>query len=497
MSKLVWKPQPAFAPHFNTSVSDIIKHRSVFKSGVIYHVDYGGRGSGKTWTWADAIVVEASLRPVRILVTREFQISIEESIMDEIVSAIYARGLEKFFDCKKSWIDGRNGSKFIFKGIKNNIKNLKSISNVDIVLCEEAEDVQKDSWDKLLPSIRPKSGKDPIFIVIFNPGNELDNTYQRWVVSPPDQCVSRLINWRDNKYFPPFLEKQRLHCKNTMPLREYEHIWEGKPIGSGDDAIIDLEWVKAARFASQHDEWVNIERVKVGYDPAGQGRDSNACVSIDGNRLTEIDEWIRSPDLKEASKRAFSMAVGVGANDFLFDQCGGLGDGVEVFIRDAKIECMNEYEPDDYALKANLKALTVKGFDAGAAVHNPQIMVNGTTKKAGDVYANLKAQTHAILAQRLYNTFRFIILGERDIEPEDMLSIDVEDNEVFTKLSRELSTPIWVKSLANSKKKVEDKKAMEKRTGLPSPNIADAVIMCYDPSIDDGLGDLLKMAMGG
>lgn len=497
MSRLVWKPQSAFAPHFNTSVEDIIKHRSVFTPGIIYHVDYGGRGSGKTHTWADAIVVEASLRPVRILVTREFQVSIEESIMDEIVSAIYARGLESFFDCKKSWIDGRNGSKFIFKGIKNNIKNLKSISNVDIVLCEEAEDVQKDSWDKLLPSIRPKSGKDPIFIIIFNPSNELDNTYQRWVVSPPDQCISRLINWRDNKYFPEFLNKQRLHCKNTMPLKDYEHIWEGKPLGSGDDSIIDLEWVKAARFASNHPEWENTERVRVGYDPAGQGRDSNACVAIPGNRLTNIDEWVKSPDLKEASKRAFSMAVEVGANDFLFDECGGLGDGVEVFVKDAKTECINALGEKDYEAKAKLKALTVNGFNAGAQVHNPDQLIDGTSKKSGDMYANLKSQTHAIVAQKLYNTFRFVVLNERGIDFDDMLSIDIEDNDTFNKLARELSTPIWVKSLTNSKKKVEDKKAMEKRTGLPSPNIADAVIMCYDPSIDDGLGDLLRMAMGG
>ena len=102
MSELDWAPQKAFADHFLTDADEIIKKRTVFADNVIYHVDYGGRGSAKTWTWADAIVVEASLRPIRILVTREYQVSIEESIKDEIESAIINRGLEHFFDPKKT-----------------------------------------------------------------------------------------------------------------------------------------------------------------------------------------------------------------------------------------------------------------------------------------------------------------------------------------------------------------------------------------------------------
>ena len=155
MAKLVWNPQKSFKQFFNTA-SELKKHRSVFRDGYKYFAPYGGRGSGKTFTFADAVVVEASLRPTRILIAREFQVSIKESIKDEIEDAIRARGLEHFFDMQESVIKGLNGSRFIFKGIRNNIKNLKSISNVDVVLCEEAQDVPEDSWAKLLPSIRPK-----------------------------------------------------------------------------------------------------------------------------------------------------------------------------------------------------------------------------------------------------------------------------------------------------------------------------------------------------
>ena len=79
---------------------------------------------------------------------------------------------------------------------------------------------------------------------------------------------------------------------------------------------------------------------------------------------------------------------------------------------------------------------------------------------------------------------------------DDLLSIDIDDTQVFNQLARELSTPVWVKSATNSKKKVEAKDAMEKRTGLPSPNLADALHMCSDPAKESGLTNLLKLAMG-
>lgn len=492
MAKLIWKPQKSFRDYFNTA-KEIKIYRSVFKNGKKYFVPYGGRGSGKTVTMADALAVEASLRPVRILVTREFQVSIKESIKDEIEDAIRARGLEHFFDMQETVIKGLNGSRFIFKGIRNNIKNLKSISNVDIVICEEAQDIPEDSWAKLLPSIRPKSGRDPIFIIIFNPGNELDATYQRWVVNPPDRCVSKLINYYDNEFFPDFLEEQRLNDKRFMPLKQYEHEWLGKPLGSGDDVIIDLEWIKAARFASDTEGWKVTGKKVVGFDPSGEGKDHNASVFMDGNCITRIDEWLKSHDLREASERAFSIAVENNAKFFVWDDCGGLGNGVSVFVNDEKIKVKQSLVSDGQNAKArDFNKLVLHAFNAGNAVHRPNSRISGTKKTNGEIYTNLKAQAWGEVSQRFYNTYRYVILGERDINPSDMISIDIEDNQMFNKLAKELSSPTWVKSETNSKKKVESKDKMEKRTGQPSPNIADAIVMTMTPTLPAGsIKDLL------
>ena len=138
---------------------------------------------------------------------------------------------------------------------------------------------------------------------------------------------------------------------------------------------------------------------------------------------------------------------------------------------------------------SHLKIVEVNPFNAGSPVINPDFMIDGTDKTFGEMYTNAKAQAHAITAQKFYNTYRFIVLGERDINPEDMISIDVEDEALFLKIAREMSTALWVKSETNSKKKVESKKDMEKRTGQASPNINDSVIMCYMPDV--GLSSMI------
>lgn len=492
MAKLVFKPQKVFAPAYYTDPIDIRKHRTIFRKEYTNFVDRGGRGGGKTVDKIKAVVIEMTLRPVRVLATREYQVSIEESVKAEMESAINELGLNHFFTITKTNIVGANGSKVLFKGLRNNINNIKSISDVDIVLVEEAENVSDESWKKLLPSIRPKSGR-AIVIVLFNPFSELDATYQRWIVNTPPRTLLTLVNYYDNKYFPPLLEEQRQHAQKTLPLKEYEYIWLGKPLGSGDDVIIDLEWIKAARFASATEGWKVTGKKVVGFDPSGEGKDHNASVFMDGNCITRIDEWLKSHDLREASERAFSIAVENNAKFFVWDDCGGLGNGVSVFVNDEKIKVKQSLVSDGQNAKArDFNKLVLHDFNAGNAVHRPDSRISGTKKTNGEIYTNLKAQVWGEVSQRFYNTYRYVILGERDINPSDMISIDIEDDQMFNKLAKELSSPIWVKSETNSKKKVESKDKMEKRTGQPSPNIADAIVMTMTPTLPAGsIKDLL------
>jgi len=481
MAELNFNPLNVFKPAYNLDQQSVMAERSFFSSLYDYFIDYGGRGGGKTKDKIKAVVLESTIRRVRVLVTREFQESISESVKAEIETCIDELELSHFFKITEDKIVALNGSKFVFKGLKKNINNIKSIANVDIVLVEEAENVSENSWDKLLPSIRPVSGR-AIVIVIFNPASELDATWQTWIVNTPLRTLLTECNYPDNKYFPAFLEAQRLHDEKTLPPKRYKNKWLGVPAGSEGDIIIDQDWLKAARFASRHEDWVKVGPKVVAYDPAGQGKDNHAVTYSDGNCVTEVDEWPLSPDLRVATNRALSMARKHEADEFTYDECGGFGDGVSVFAKD-NIEGVST---DEDGVNFETLEITITPFNAGDSIEKPEDWddgkkIKGTEKTPYEIYCNQKAHAHGVVAQQLYNTYRFIELGERGIDFNDMLSLDIECDVMWKKIMREMSTALWVKSEANSKKKVESKEAMKKRTGQESPNVNDAIIMLRAP----------------
>ena len=84
-----------------------------------YKVAYGGRGSSKSWSIADALILRAAERPQRILCAREFQRSIADSVHHLLETQIDRLGLTPAFDVHNTSITCRQtGSEFIFAGLK-------------------------------------------------------------------------------------------------------------------------------------------------------------------------------------------------------------------------------------------------------------------------------------------------------------------------------------------------------------------------------------------
>lgn len=191
-----------------------------------YKVVRGGRGSGKSWGFARALLIQAAQKPMRVLCTREVQKSIAQSVHQLLKDQIAELGLGAFYEVLATEIRGRNGSQFFFSGLSDQTaESLKSFEGVDVCWCEEAQAISKRSWDILIPTIR-KNGSE--IWVSFNPQLESDETYQRFVASPPPDCVSIEMNHSDNARFPEVLEKEREHAKASMKAEDYAHIWEGK-----------------------------------------------------------------------------------------------------------------------------------------------------------------------------------------------------------------------------------------------------------------------------
>ena len=106
-----------------------------------YKIYYGGRGGGKSWAIARVLVLMAAEHPLRVLCAREFQTSITDSVHRLLTDQIDSLGLSEEYDIGRTSIKSRAGGEFIFKGIRHNIKEIKSTEGIDICWVEEAESV--------------------------------------------------------------------------------------------------------------------------------------------------------------------------------------------------------------------------------------------------------------------------------------------------------------------------------------------------------------------
>ena len=198
-----------------------------------YKILYGGRGGAKSWGVARALLLIGVQRKVRILCAREIQKSMSESVHKLLSDQIADMGLTAHYEVQKTVILGRNGTEIQFAGLRHNVDNIKSMEGVDYVWIEEAQAVSKASWDVLIPTIR-KNGSE--IWVTFNPELELDETYQRFVVTPPSDSLVIKIGWQDNPWFPDVLRQEKDDLR-ARDLSAYLNVWEGQCKAIADGAI--------------------------------------------------------------------------------------------------------------------------------------------------------------------------------------------------------------------------------------------------------------------
>lgn len=204
--------------------------------GVRYRCAYGGRGSGKSFSFALAAALRGSERPMRILCTREFQSSIKESFHAELKAAIHAYPwLEANYDIGVDYLRGVNGTEFIFRGLRRNMQSIKSMAQIDLCIIEEAEDVPEQSWRELIPTIRAPMSE---IWCIWNPRNENSPVDERFVKRKRDDAVIAEVNYTDNPWFPDVLERERLHDLEIMDPATYAHVWEGAYLENSDAQVL-------------------------------------------------------------------------------------------------------------------------------------------------------------------------------------------------------------------------------------------------------------------
>lgn len=206
-----------------------------------YYIAYGGRGSGKSWSFARALVLQSIKEPLRVLCAREVMRTIEDSVHRLLCDQVAALNAGWYFDCKDSYIAGTNGAEFSYAGLRQqDATKIKSFEGADICWVEEGQSVVKKSWDILIPTIRAESSE---IWVTMNPELDTDDSYQRFIAKPPDNSWVQKVNYNDNPWFPDVLEQERLRCERGDP-EGYRNIWLGEPRTVVEGAIYAREVVQ-------------------------------------------------------------------------------------------------------------------------------------------------------------------------------------------------------------------------------------------------------------
>jgi len=220
--------QKVFEPVFIDKISEVLF------SNARYKVLYGGRGSGKTIAAADYILLNTCYSKKLVLCTREFQTSIRDSVHRVLVKRISELGLDDYFEIQQNVIYSKAGSEIIFKGLQRNASEIKSTEGVDICFLEEAERTSRDSLSILIPTIRKKGSE---FIIVFNPDDIKSPIYQDFILNPPKNCKSTLVNYCDNPFFPDTELVAEMEWDKKNDFAKYENIWLGK-LKQFSDALI-------------------------------------------------------------------------------------------------------------------------------------------------------------------------------------------------------------------------------------------------------------------
>ena len=222
--------------NINLKVANIYKPS--WKNAKRRNYIYGGRGSGKSHDVAEYCLFRAYQSKIKVLCTRELQNSIADSVYSLLKNKITDMHLDFFFTVYKDRIVGNNGSEFIFKGIHNNVSEIKSMENISIAWLEESQSLSRESIDVIVPTIRAPGS---ILIFTFNPYKDNDPIYMEMKNATEDDLVIK-ANYSDNPWFPEELRMEMERDKKN-DYQKYLWVWEGECLGLSDAQIFRGKYV--------------------------------------------------------------------------------------------------------------------------------------------------------------------------------------------------------------------------------------------------------------
>jgi phage terminase large subunit len=434
---------------------------------------YGGRASSKTWDACGRLIYMADNARLRVCCCRQFQNKLSESVQPVLVDTIDRFGLGRRFVAHEAKIVNKaTKSEFLFYGIWRQIREIKGLEGIDVFLIEEAEALTEEQWLVIEATARKRGAQ---LWIIFNPYLATDFVYEHFVLNPPPRTLVRLINYEENPFLAPDFLETILELK-ARDFEEYQHIYLGVPKTDEESSVIKRSWLMAAVDAHLALKVEPKGARRIGFDVADEGKDLNAQVFGHGPLVSWSEQWKGGEDeLLKSCTRVYREATNRGAH-IVYDS---IGVGAMAGAKFGELNLANHLHPPalepDYA-----KFITYSKFNAGAGVWRPDAKYARTTTQNKDQFANLKAQTWWLVADRCRNTYNAVRKAEK-FKEDEIISF-ASDTPNLQKLIAELSTPKRDFD-QNGRVKVESKKDLLKRE-VPSPNLADACVSIFAPGLD-------------
>ena len=417
-----------------------------------YKVLHGGRGGGKSWAFAEALVWHCCKHRIRAVVARQFGTDHGKSLIPLITDTIESFGLTKLFRIQEASIENRiTGSEITFTGLERNTATLRGWEKTKILWIEEAQAMNSHSWEIIRNTVRTVGSE---IWMSFNPMNRVDPSY-RLVMESPSGSYIRRVNWRDNPFFPETLEKERLLCLETQPDR-YGHVWEGQPDeGGSGKRVLDYRTLQACVEAWEPKYATGT--LQAGLDIADAGIDFSALAMRRGPCLMSIERWSEGDRTVPHTIHEMNRT---GAEILFYDE-GGIGGS---FHRQLPVP-------------RHGRKWGSEGVNFGSGVCKPDVRFNrGCTNR--DFFARRNAQlAWAVRLRAMATEFK-----EWSHSPERCLFINPEIPRLEEVMS-ELSTPEW-------REDASGRIAIEKQPkGEPSPDRYDALVLAFAKDSERGLTD--------
>jgi len=203
--------------------------------GKRYRGAHGGRGSGKSFFFAELLIERCLMQRTHAVCVREVQKTLDQSVKKLIEEKIEQFNLGSLFEVQQSKITGPNSSLIIFQGMQDHTADsIKSLQGFHIAWVEEAQSLSQRSLDLLRPTIRAP-GSELWFS--WNPGKDTDpiDALLRGATPPTDSIVVQ-ANWRDNPHFPDVLLAEMEYDRKRDPDK-YAHVWEGAYLQRSDSKV--------------------------------------------------------------------------------------------------------------------------------------------------------------------------------------------------------------------------------------------------------------------